>query len=265
MSIDDEEDAVGWLSDIVKEDHRIARAILDFPWIQDDVSDDEKDAVAWLRDIVKEDHRFARAIRLAKSGSSSVEPGDGLRWAEGAAFGSQGHGHLGRKPSLEAREIRCRVDLAPRHASRKTSSAQGVNVLILVAVNAHDAGCSQCSSDSRNSLATLGAHTVLSSGWSADSSRAPGSPPQWLYPLSASDHCPLHSPQGSQLLPDIIQPGYNQPIRHRPKSAAGSPIIPAIPAFFLRSPPPALPVPLRHPSTRADIVTSGWFPLTRTR
>ena len=37
---------------------------------------------------------------IAKSASSSVEAGDGLRWAEGAAFGSQGHGHLRREPSF---------------------------------------------------------------------------------------------------------------------------------------------------------------------
>ena len=70
---------------------------------------------------------------IAKSGSSSVEPGDGLRWAEGAAFGSQGHGHLGRKPSLEAQGIQCRVDQGGECLAQ-TGSAQGVNVLIPAAV-----------------------------------------------------------------------------------------------------------------------------------
>ena len=70
---------------------------------------------------------------IAKSGSSSVEPGDGLRWAEGAAFGSQGHGHLGRKPSLEAQGIQCRVDQGGECLTQ-TGSAQGVNVLIPAAV-----------------------------------------------------------------------------------------------------------------------------------
>ena len=75
--------------------------------------------------------QFPRTI--AKSGSSSVEPGDGLRWAEGAAFGSQGHGHLGRKPSLEAQGIQCRVDQGGECLAQ-TGSAQGVNVLIPAAV-----------------------------------------------------------------------------------------------------------------------------------
>ena len=70
---------------------------------------------------------------IAKSGSSSVEPGDGLRWAEGAAFGPQGHGHLGRKPSLEAQGIQCRVDQGGECLAQ-TGSAQGVNVLIPAAV-----------------------------------------------------------------------------------------------------------------------------------
>ena len=70
---------------------------------------------------------------IAKSGSSSVEPGDGLRGAEGAAFGSQGHGHLGRKPSLEAQGIQCRVDQGGECLAQ-TGSAQGVNVLIPAAV-----------------------------------------------------------------------------------------------------------------------------------
>ena len=82
---------------------------------------------------VPEYWRFDPSRTIAKSGSSSVEPGDGLRWAEGTAFGSQGHGHLGRKPSLEAQGIQCRVDQGGECLAQ-TGSAQGVNVLIPAAV-----------------------------------------------------------------------------------------------------------------------------------
>ena len=33
------------------------------------------------------------ARTIAKSGNTAIEAGDGLDGAEGAAFGSQGHGH----------------------------------------------------------------------------------------------------------------------------------------------------------------------------
>ena len=100
------------------------------------------DGVSVTADDVK--YSLDRIRTIAKSGSSSVEPGDGLRWAEGAAFGSQGHGHLGRKPSLEAQGVQCRVDQGGECLAQ-TGSAQGVNVLIPAAV-LHMMLGSQCSS-----------------------------------------------------------------------------------------------------------------------
>ena len=42
---------------------------------------------------------------IAKSGGLTAEAGDGLRWAEGAGLGSQGHGHLRGKPSFQAQGV----------------------------------------------------------------------------------------------------------------------------------------------------------------
>ena len=56
-----------------------------------------------LPDNLAKIHRGGLEFRtIAKSGSSTVEPGDGLRWAEGASLGSQGQGHPGWKPSFQA-------------------------------------------------------------------------------------------------------------------------------------------------------------------
>ena len=42
---------------------------------------------------------------IAKSGGTAIEAGDGLDGAEGAAFGSQGHGHPGGEPSVQAQGV----------------------------------------------------------------------------------------------------------------------------------------------------------------
>ena len=44
------------------------------------------------------EERFVKSLTearrtIAKSGNTAIEAGDGLDGAEGAAFGSQGHGH----------------------------------------------------------------------------------------------------------------------------------------------------------------------------
>ena len=74
------------------------------------------------------------AIRtIAKSGSSSVEAGDGLGWAEGASLGSQGHGHPGWKPSFQAQSVQPGVDQGGEDLPQP-GTAQRVDVLIPTAV-----------------------------------------------------------------------------------------------------------------------------------
>ncbi len=70
---------------------------------------------------------------IAKSGRLSEESCDGLRWAEGAAFGSQGHGHPVRKPSLQAHGVQCGVNQGREYLAQ-TGTAQGVDVLISTAI-----------------------------------------------------------------------------------------------------------------------------------
>ena len=70
---------------------------------------------------------------IAKSLSSTVEAGDGLRWAEGASLGSQGHGHPGWKPSFQAQDVQPGVDQGGEYLAQPRT-AQRVDVLIPTAV-----------------------------------------------------------------------------------------------------------------------------------
>ena len=70
---------------------------------------------------------------IAKSVSSTVEAGDGLRWAEGASLGSQGHGYPGRKPSFQAQGVQPGVDQGGEYLAQPRT-AQRVDVLIPTAV-----------------------------------------------------------------------------------------------------------------------------------
>ena len=70
---------------------------------------------------------------IAKSGGLTAEAGDGLRWAEGAGLGSQGHGHPERKPSFQAQGVQRGVDEGGVYLTQ-SRTAQGVDVLIPTAV-----------------------------------------------------------------------------------------------------------------------------------
>ena len=62
-----------------------------------------------------------------------METCDGLGWAEGAGLGSQGHGHLDGKPSLQAQGVQRGVDQAGLHLAQ-TRTAQRVDVPVPAAV-----------------------------------------------------------------------------------------------------------------------------------
>ena len=47
---------------------------------------------------------------IAKSGDSSIQEDNGVHWTEGTAFGSQGHGQPGWKPSFQAQGVQSGVD-----------------------------------------------------------------------------------------------------------------------------------------------------------
>ena len=95
-----------------------------------------------------------------------------------------------------------------------TSSSQLRSPGVPGAGSSRGAGCSGRSSGCGTLEAVPLVRIAGNSGWSADTS-APGSPLRWLCPPPPSPPLPPASPQG---IP--TPPGYNQPIRHRPKSAA---------------------------------------------
>ena len=76
-------------------------------------------------------HHSGRTI--AKSGSLTEEAVDGLRWAEGADFGPQRHGHPVRKPSFQAQGVQPSVYQGGEHFAQP-GAAQRVEVLIPTAV-----------------------------------------------------------------------------------------------------------------------------------
>ena len=70
---------------------------------------------------------------IAKSGGTAIEAGDGLDGAEGAAFGSQGHGHPGGEPSVQAQGVQPGVHQGGEYLAQPRTP-QGVDVLIPTAV-----------------------------------------------------------------------------------------------------------------------------------
>ena len=98
----------------------------------------EQKAHCFVIDLPHSDGCFVKAYpaetrTIAKSVSSTVEAGDGLRWAEGASLGSQGQGHPGWKPSFQAQDVQTGVDQGGEYLAQPRT-AQRVDVLIPTAV-----------------------------------------------------------------------------------------------------------------------------------
>ena len=125
-----------WLVDEAYPEVEVVRVVLDNLNTHRTASLYETFPAAEARRIAKrlEFHYTPKHGRtIAKSGSSSVEAGDGLCWAEGAALGSQGHGHPGWKPSFQAQSVQPGVDQGGEDLPQP-GTAQRVDVLIPTAV-----------------------------------------------------------------------------------------------------------------------------------
>ena len=198
--------------------------------------------------------RCSTVVRtIAKSGGTAIEAGDGLDGAEGAAFGSQGHGHPGGEPSVQAQGVQPGVHQGGEYLAQPRTP-QRVDVLIPTAV-----------------LHVMQA--VLNTPVLAEQfkqflwSTAPGTqagqqvpalpanlPSGYIHPLLLH-HGPLPHPGKPQFIPDVagqqvIGPD-PPPLDHTRffsrVSACGSPSSSGA-----------------NPSVSAAS-TVGWFPLTRTR
>ena len=212
------------------------------------LSEQEGMLASWLSRCFALHHRT-----IAKSGNTSAEAGDGLHWSEGAAFGSQGHGHPGGKPSFQAQGVQPGVDQGGEYFPQPRTP-QRVDVLIPTAVF-------------HVMQAVLNAPVVAEHSKQFLRSAPPGTQAGQQIPALPAHlpggyihgpllhHCPLPRPGKSQFLPDIISQfgispnpaPFDHPGFFSTVSACGSPSSSAV-----------------NPSARAAS-TAGWFPLTRTR
>ncbi len=210
-----------------------------------------------------------RSRTIAKSGGSTVEAVYGLRWAEGASFGSQGQRHPGaatsgssdirgqrhpgREPSFQAQGVQPGVDQGGEYLPQP-QTAQRVHVLIPAAVLHVMLAVLNAPVVAEEPEQLLGAALARTQAGQQIPARAPHLPRGYIHRLLLY-HGPLPRPRKSQIIPDIVGQQVISPnptpfdyTRFFPKvSASGSPSSSGA-----------------NPSAKAASA-SGWFPLIGTR